>query len=112
MYMPITDADVTKLKKTFATKDDLKRFATKDELGQRIRHELEAQKPEWVCEITDAVVHALGDKIDKMYVKLDKFIGEIQTRRTEDKLHTKDHDRVHKRLDRVEKHAGLPPYVD
>ncbi|KKT38779.1 MAG: hypothetical protein UW22_C0006G0045 [Candidatus Gottesmanbacteria bacterium GW2011_GWB1_44_11c] len=28
----ITDADVTKLKKTFATKDDLKRFATKDDL--------------------------------------------------------------------------------
>lgn len=32
--MAITNKDVDKLKEVFATKDDLRRFATKDDLGE------------------------------------------------------------------------------
>lgn len=55
-------------------------------LRHTIREELELVKPDWIREITDAVTHAVGDKIDKMYVKLDKFIGEIKARREEDTM--------------------------
>ncbi len=101
-YM-ITDADIQKMKKVFATKDDLPRS---------LREELEAQKPEWVRVITETVTKALGDKIDLMYVKLDKFIGDIKDKREVQEMHQGDHDRMSTRLDRLEKKTNLSPFVD
>lgn len=99
----ITDTDIKKMKKVFATKDDLK---------SSIRQELVAQKPEWVREITESITNALGKKIDKMYVKLDKFIGDIETKRTEQTLHDGNHQVIDRRLTRLEKHNKLLPFVD
>lgn len=106
----ITDADVKKLKAVFVSKDDLKSPSIHDQLKKTVRDELDAVKPDCVREITDSVTTALGDKIDKMYVKLDSFIGEIKTRREEDTLHTKQHDDITDRLKTVEKKLGLPTF--
>ncbi|OGK24632.1 hypothetical protein A3A46_00770 [Candidatus Roizmanbacteria bacterium RIFCSPLOWO2_01_FULL_37_13] len=77
----ITDADVKKLKKTFVTKDDLKKelknelknYPTKDYLGK------EFQK--WtdiiVKQIID-VVGALGDKIQESLDKLNDHQGTLE----------------------------------
>ena len=68
----VTDADVNKIKEglkdTLVTKQDVREIV-RDE----VRDELALQKPEWVREITESVKKALGEKIDKMYVKLDTF---------------------------------------
>ncbi len=99
----ITDTDIKKMKKV---------FTTKDELPRSIREEFEAQKPEWVRVITENVTKALGDKIDLMYLKLDKFIGDIKDKREVQEIHQGDHDRMNTRLERLEKKTSLPPLVD
>lgn len=86
-----------------------KKKSLSDPVRVAIGAELEAQKPEWVREITESITHALGDKIDKMYVKLDTFIGEIKARREEQTLHSDQHKTVNDRLDVVEKHVGISP---
>lgn len=83
-----------------------------DDTRQSIRDELNAQKPEWVREITESVAKALGEKIDKIYVKLDKFIGEMKAFREGQELHQGQHDQVDARLTRVEKKLNLPAIVD
>lgn len=107
----ITDTDVKKiktgLKDTFVSKPELKQVV-RDE----VRDELSLQKPEWIREITESVTKALGEKIDKMYIKLDLFIGEIRTRREEQTLHDGSHQRIDKRLARLEKDTHLPPFAD
>ncbi len=108
----ITEADIKKMQKVFATKDDLKRFATKDDLPRSIREELEAQKPEWVRVISETVTKALGDKLDKHYVLLDKTFGEVKSMREVQEIHQGDHDRMNNRLERLEKKVNLPPFVD
>lgn len=80
-----------------------------DKTRLSVRDELNAQKPEWVREITESVTHALGDKIDKMYTKLDTFIGEIKVKREEQQLHSGQHKTIDDRLDTIEKHVGISP---
>jgi hypothetical protein len=57
IWLMITDVDVKKLKKVFATKDDLKRFATKEDLNC-LRDDL----------TTD--IGMLANKIDENYSKV------------------------------------------
>ncbi len=51
-------------------------------------------------------------KFDQVMEKLDKFVGEIQTKRQEQIMHQGNHDRVDNRLERLEKKVNLPPFVD
>lgn len=50
----ITQEDIMKLKRVFATKEDLKRFATKEEVSTAIK------------ECTDAIVKEVGTVIEMM----------------------------------------------
>lgn len=52
------------------------------------------------------------DKLDLINEKLDTFIGEIKTKREEQTLHSGNHDRIDKRLERLEKNANLLPLAD
>lgn len=99
----LDDSDIKKMTKVFATKHDLSRI---------IRDELEAQKPEWVRVIVETVTKILGDKIDKMYTKLDTFIGEIKARREEQTLHQGQHHQIEERLSRVEKKIRFSSIAD
>lgn len=101
--MAFTKADKQFLKETFATKEDF---------SDIVRQELKAQKPEWIREISESVAQALGEKIDKMYTELDKFIGEIQARRQEQTLHQGQHDRLDERIKKVEKKLNIVPLAD
>src|SRR3989344_4720149 len=71
----ITDADVKKLvkefKKIFATKDDLKRFATKADING-LGNEIKSVKKDLTSKIED-----LDEKIDKIYVRLAEDIGNV-----------------------------------
>ena len=105
--------------KKYATKNELKdelkamearlnrKFVTKDDIRITVSQQLAVEKPEWIREITESVVHALGDKIDKMYVKLDSFIGDIKNKREIQELHDGDHTRINDRLETLEKHVGI-----
>ena len=81
-------------------------------LAQTVRGELDAVKDDWIRQITDSVVKALGEKIDKMYVKLDKFVGDIQDKRQAQELHQGDHDQLDRRVSRVEKKLNFSPLAD
>ena len=49
---------------------------------------------------------------DDILTNSDKVLKEVIAMREEQAAHHGQHERVDNRLDRVEKHAGLPPYVD
>lgn len=51
-------------------------------------------------------------KVDKVNGKLDTFIGEIKAYCEEQTLHQAQHDRVDRRLARVEEKLSLPPVAD
>lgn len=117
----VTKHEIGELKKhideKFATKNEIgalkkhidEKFVTKDGVRDVVREELNAVESDWIRKITDSVTKALGEKIDKMYVKLDTFIGEIKARRAEQDLHQGQHDKIAQRLDRLDSHTGLSP---
>jgi len=73
--MAITDKDISKLKEVFATKEDLNKFATKEELK---------------------------DLNNKVVTRLDKIMGELEKAR-EDRVFAKaEDDRQNLRLDGLE----------
>jgi len=51
-------------------------------------------------------------KYDKVMEKLDKFVGDMKYKREAQELHTGDHQRIDKRVTRVESHLNLPPFAD
>lgn len=85
LFCMITDADITKLKKTFVTKDDfkkelkkeLKKYATKDDLKEAI-----ADVRADIGELDDKF-DRLSDKFDSFEVKLDKIVGGLEHERLE-----------------------------
>lgn len=90
----ITDADITKLKKTFITKADLKsslkNYATKDDLKEAVA-DLRTEIGE-VHDKVDTVASAVG----RIEVALDGIAGAIQDLRTENgagAVHLARHDR-------------------
>lgn len=78
----LNQADISLLKKTFATKDDLKNFATKDDLK--------------------------SIKIDLKTLKKDAKKIKKDTKYTVDFL-DKNMIKLHKRTERIEEHLDLPP---
>ena len=86
MAMTITDKDVEKLKKHFTTKDDLRRFATKDDLSGEIK----------------SVKSELKTFENKVVTRLDKVMGELEKTR-EDRIFAKGKDdEQDRRLDGLE----------
>lgn len=67
IFAMITDQDILKLKKVFATKDDLNKFATKEALAD--------------LRIEVGEVH---DKLDLMHDKIDRFLGVVDTLRVKE----------------------------
>lgn len=98
--MAITDKDVEKLKKTFATKDDLKNFVTKDDLKQELSG--------FVTKVDLMGVRKdMKSLEDKMMTRFDKVIGELEKAR-EDRIFAKaKDDEQDKRLDRLEVKVGI-----
>ena len=100
----ITDTDITKLKKVFATKDDLKGFATKDELAE-LRADMQVGFSD-VNEKIDTLAVAFG----RMENTLDGIAGAIQDLRTENgagAAHLARHDRQIETLASAA-HVALP----
>ena len=104
----ITDADITKIKKAFkkdfATKDDLKAFATKSELKkshdklQKSHDKLQEAIADVHVELGELRddVNDLKGKFETFDVKLDKIIGGIEDQRLENAagaVHRARHDR-------------------
>ena len=69
-------------------------------------------KSEFIPELADAVQKRIESKLDDVSTKLDKFVGDIKTKREEQALHDENHERVDKRISRLEKTTHLPPYAD
>ena len=103
----LTRADKQYFDRRFVTKKDLKKalrnHPTHVDFRRSIREELELQKPEWV----EAITKAVSEKIDRMYEKLDAFIGDIKDKRDVQELHDEDHVTMNHRLEALEKRVGL-----
>lgn len=52
------------------------------------------------------------DTLDKIMVTVDKIAGGVQAIREEQTLHVNVHDRIDRRIDRLENHAKLIPLAD
>ena len=82
----ITDADIKKLRKVFATKDDLKSLATKEDIKSL------ATKKDF---------RELNAKIDTIYTNLAESIGNILFEVKEVKDELKNHSKKIKKLENV-----------
>lgn len=87
----ITDADIKKMKKVFATKDDLNRFATKDDLKD-LRHQINDDIQGKLTKQKDEIVKDVGDYI------ADTIVPMFEER--------------DKRFIRIERKLNLSPLVD
>ncbi|MBU6214926.1 hypothetical protein KGM48_03775 [Patescibacteria group bacterium] len=86
----ITNEDVAKLKGVFATKDDLKHFATKDDLSEAI-----ADVRVEIGEVRDTV-DTIAVAVGRIENAIDKLSGNIQDLRIENAAgaaHLERHDR-------------------
>ena len=69
-------------------------------------------KSEFLPDLAEAVERRLKNKLDDIGTKLDKFVGDIKSKREEQILHQAQHGRVDGRLTRVEEKLSLPPVAD
>lgn len=77
-------------------------FYDQTDIKKIIRDELEKAKPNWIEEMTKAVSKIVTEKFDKVMTVLDKFVGEIQSYREEQTLNQLQHDRMDKRIKKLE----------
>lgn len=98
-----TKQDLTDLERR--VKEELKPLATKDHVEDRIRQSTAAQTEELKLFIDDT----FRKYKDEILTALDPVAGELKKLREEQTIHQGQHDRIDERLDRVEKHTGLPP---
>jgi|SRR5581483_3579588 len=93
----ITDQDVTKLKKTFATKQELKKLETRsDEKFARLVSDIADIKMD-IAEMREQLITFA----DAIYTKIDGFLGRVSDMELEDKAataHLDRHDRQIKAL--------------
>lgn len=91
----ITDADVKKLKKEFATKEDLLRtkFELEDGIG-KIEENM-----------------ATRDDFRRVMTVLDKVLKEVLAMRQEQTMHVEDHRRIGARLDAIEKVPAVAQHL-
>jgi len=67
---------------------------------------------QYLPKLADKIKEALSDKLDPISTKLDAFVGDIKDKRSEQTLHDGDHQRIDKRVGRIESHLHLPPFAD
>lgn len=80
----ITDADITKLKKVFLTKEDGKKHATKKDLEKfATKKDLEKYATKEALADLKLEVGEVHDKVDLILEKMDHVVGAIQDLRTE-----------------------------
>lgn len=65
-------------------------------------------KSELVPALADAVQKKLEKKLDDINTKLDKFFGDIQSKREEQTLHQGKHDDLEERVSKIEKQLHFP----
>lgn len=65
-------------------------------------------KSEFVPALADAVQKRLEKKLNDLSTKLDKFVGDIQTKREEQTLHLGKHEDLEERVGKIEKHLHFP----
>lgn len=101
----ITDVDIQKLKKVFATKDDLKSFATKDVVNN-IAVEVVGIKHK-IADIEERM--ATKDDLRKVMTTVESVLGEVKAMREEQSTHYQQHEdnrlehkEFRKRLDQIE----------
>jgi hypothetical protein len=93
----------------------IQKTISRSDVREIVHEELNLSIPDW----SDKIIKTLSEKIDLMYEKLDKFVGDIQDKRDEQELHVGLHDkqderldRHHQRLSKLEKSANLPVVID
>lgn len=69
-------------------------------------------KSEFLPDLAKAVRDGLSKQLTDISTKLDKFVGDVQTKREEQTLHDGSHQVIDHRLTRLEKHAKLPTLAD
>ena len=111
----LTDGDIQKLKGVFATKDDLKRFATKDDL-ENVKDDLK-KLTGTVTDVVKEVVslrHDVNEIKETMVTKddfrevmtgIDKVYGELIKNRQEQAVHAQRHDDIEEQLRALSKRA-------
>ena len=62
--------------------------------------------------LADKVKKGLKKSLDSINTKLDSFIGDIKAKREEQELHEGNHQRIDKRLSRLERITHLQPLAD
>lgn len=65
-------------------------------------------KSELVPALADAVQKKLEKKLNDISTKLDKFVGDIQSKREEQTLHQGKHEDIEERVAIIEKHLHFP----
>ncbi|MBN2057600.1 MAG: hypothetical protein JW782_02235 [Candidatus Saganbacteria bacterium] len=104
--MAITDKDVNKLKEVFATKEDLKNFATKQDL-EKLK-DVFATKEEF-RELKGEVTRLQGDVSvlgDMVRTGFDKVMGELGKIREDRVIATAKDREQDRRLDKLEAKVG------
>lgn len=84
----LTAADIKKLLKDFATKDELHLEIN------RVREEMVTK-------------NEFSNLVDGVYTKLDKVLGEVKDIRQEQRMHQGQHDRISNRVDNVETRVDI-----
>ncbi len=69
-------------------------------------------KDEFLPVLAQEVKNKIKGDLDAISGKLDKFIGDIQDKRKVQEFHQNQHDRVDRRIDRLENKLNLPPFAD
>jgi hypothetical protein len=69
-------------------------------------------KSDFLPDLAKAVQDGLAGKLDAISTKLDKFVGDIQDKRTVQELHAKGHHRIDNRLTVIDKHLNISPKSD
>lgn len=101
----ITDDDVKKLKTVFATKEDLKGFATNkrlDEVNERLANAIVETRVE-LRSFKEEVRSSFEQNTSRILEAIDAFAGEIKDHRMKESIHNQKHDDIVDRLDKIEK---------
>lgn len=92
----ITDEDVKKLKKVFATKDQLQA------VNNRLADAIVANQTE-LREFKEEVRESFVQNTSRIFEAIDSFASEIENHRENEVFHNHKHDRITQRLDQIEK---------
>lgn len=76
--------------------------------GMLTKADIDWLKSEFIPAVSTAVRKGLEKKLDDISTKLDKFVGDIKTKREEQTLHERRHEEIEERVTTIEKHLHIP----